>query len=428
MDVQVEKTGPCEARVRFQVAADEFRAHYRKQLASAGKQLRVKGFRPGHVPPQVVEKLHGDAVRREAVEHFVRDAYREAVEREKLEPALHPKVDVAELRPDDAAGLAHDFTLVLKPEFELGVFEGLAVERRAPTVDDEELERTLTDVRRQQAHPEPAGEAGLPKDGLALAKLVLLHGDEVVAERDGLRISPTTPPAGADPERFEAALVGAVEGVTVEVPLVFPDAFEREELRGKSGVVRITPSQVFRLVEPTEQELQRAFRATDPADLRAKVREQLLAAKVEAEDRRIEDELFTRVLDAHPMDLPPSMLDQQIAGRKSAAVQQLVGEGLEQAEAERRVEQDDTPTRDAAEKSLRAFFLVQRIGDAAGLRVGQQDLAQELQQIARRNRVSLEEVRDYYEQHGLFQQLSVELLERKVRTHLRERAAVGGGS
>src|SRR5687768_18327689 len=55
-----------------------------------------------------------------------------------------------------------------------------------------DLEAAIDQVRQNQARPEPAGEAGLPEDGMALCKVELVHAGAVVFTRDGLRLGPQT--------------------------------------------------------------------------------------------------------------------------------------------------------------------------------------------------------------------------------------------
>ena len=131
-----------------------------------------------------------------------------------------------------------------------------------------------------------------------------------------------------------------------------------------------------------------------------------------------------KLIEQHPMPLPESLLEAQIQARQAQARQQLEQSGVSAEEAQRQIEADQPSTRQAAEKSLRALFLVERIGEQEQLSVSQQDLVNELRQIALRNRAKFDEVRDYYQKNNLLQQLSVELLERKVRGFLREHARV----
>lgn len=425
MDVQVEKTGPCEVRIQFTAAADEVTQQYKSRLSAAGKQVRMKGFRPGKVPAHVVEKFSGDAVGQDTVRHFLDSALREAVDKESLKPASAPRIE-DEPTFERGSDLSHSFVLELRPEFELGTYQGLEVEGKAIEVTDEEVEGTIGDILKQNARPEAVGEDGLPSDGMALAKVTFLAGDEEVATREGLRLQPTTPPNGVDAEVFEQALTGSQEGAVHDFEIEFPEEFEREDLRGQKGTCRVEVTQAFKLEVPGEDELFKHFEVEDAEALRAKVREQVVDVKERQEQQRIESELFDRVIEGHPMDLPQQMLESQIEARVNSAVQQLIEQGTDEETARAEIEKDADATREAAEKSLRALFLVEAIGEKESLEVSRDEMVAELRQIATRNRAQFEDVLKYYQENNLMQQLAVELLERGVRAHLRENATVTG--
>jgi trigger factor len=423
VDVQVAKTGPCTAKVSLTVPSAEFQQQFQIHLGAASKKARVKGFRAGHVPPSVIEKMFGDAVQRETIEHYLRTAMDKAVKEEKLEVVLQPHVTGGEgwSRGKD---LELALELDLKPAFTLGTYKGLPVERRDVKIEDGEVEKTIEDVRRQQARPKPAGDNGLPAtDGMAVGKIEILHDGNVVATREGLRLAAEMPPTGADEAAWKKTLTGAREGSTVDVPMTFAQEWEQEELRGKQGVCRVTLSQVFELEIPTREDLHKAFGVADETEFLAKVEEQLLSAKQEQERVRVEAALFDALMAAHPFDVPPRMLDNQLAARLHDSYRQLVQGGVAEPEAKERVEAQREATRVAAERSLRAYFIVGAISDAEKLRVAQSELAQEMRRIAQRNRATFQQVAKYFEENKMTPQLTIELMERKVRALLREHAA-----
>src|SRR5687768_15561755 len=166
----------------------------------------MKGFRPGHVPPQVIERQYGKQIRQEAVEHFVRQAFEQAVKENALKVVGFQRVDVDKLTILEGADFAHQFEVGLRPEIALGEYKNLAIESELEPVLDPEVEAAIENVKQQQSHPEPAGEEGLAANGMAVAKVEWLSAaGEVVLARDGIRLSPESPTPGADAQAFEQA-------------------------------------------------------------------------------------------------------------------------------------------------------------------------------------------------------------------------------
>lgn len=421
MQVQVEKTKSCVARVSFTVPADEFQAELRAILTQAGRQARIKGFRPGKVPAHVVERLHGPEARREARQRFVQKAYDQALKENELRPLAHPRVDI-ESEGEPGADFALEFEVDLRPKIELGEYKGLVIETALEPVTDAEVEAAIDQVRQNQARPEPAGDAGLPADGMALCKVELLHVGEVVFTRDGLRLGPQTAVPGVEAEAFKAALTGAQEGDTVEVPVTFPQDFEVEAARGATGTCRITVVQAFRIVVPTREELPALLDLADDAALVERVREKLDEANRQHEDQRVETELLGRVIDAHDFELPEVMVAEQARARLEQTKNELRGQGASDAEIDAHVAMHEAEARKAAERTSKAYFLIEAIGEAEQIKIGENELREELKAIAARNRSSFDEVARYYQEQNLFGQLAMEILERKVRALLRTSA------
>src|SRR5262245_8782958 len=142
-DVEVERRDDGTAKVSFTVSAAEFERAVARGLQNVGRRARMKGFRPGKVPPNVLEKQFGEEVRREALQHFLNHAYDEAVKKHELRPAAHPRVDLDQLSVERGQPFSYDFRVFLRPEVKLGEYKGLEIERRPVSVTDEEVDAAL---------------------------------------------------------------------------------------------------------------------------------------------------------------------------------------------------------------------------------------------------------------------------------------------
>jgi trigger factor len=206
--------------------------------------------------------------------------------------------------------------------------------------------------------------------------------------------------------------------------MTFPADFEKEALRGKSGVTRLTVTQAYKMVPPTDEEVRKLFGAVDDADLRVKVREKIEEAKIENEQARIERKLLEKLIADHAFELPAAMIDQQVEARLADVSRELEAAGTPKDRIPEQMETQREAARKASEQGLRALFLVQTIAEKENLLVSREDMRAELESIAARNNATLEEVSEYYKKQNLFDQMAVEILERKVRRFLRESAQI----
>jgi trigger factor len=425
VQLTVQKLGANQARISFSVPSDAFQQRFREQLSEIAGKANLKGFRPGKVPPGVIEKMHGEQVRLETKKHFLEQAFQKAVEQEKLRPAAWPRVQPAEIQIAADGAFAHSFEVLLRPDVALKPFQGWEIDSHSVAVAEADVDNAISELRRQQSRLEAAGPEGLPADGMAVGGVELVHDGKVVLKRDGLRLALSTPPPGIDPKAFAAALAGCKEGESREVPMTFPDPFEVPELVGKSGSCRVAVKQAYRIVPPTDEELYKVVQVADASALRTKASEHVQLAKQAQEDQRIENALFERLLTEHPLEIPAQLVEEQAQARLAALEQQLVQQGMPAAEAAERAKSEQENARVVARRALHAMYLIEAIATQESIQLTQDDFAREIQNIALRNRATFEQVRDHFNQNqGQREQMALELLERKVRVMLREKAVL----
>jgi len=415
-----------KAQVTMTLAPAELERARGHEFARLAQRVSLKGFRPGKTPRAMLEKHFGGEVEKNVLEHFLQHAYERAVKEHELRPAAFPRISLEGKLPEKGKPYRLEFEILLRPELTLGQVEGLEIAGQSVAVEDEELERALGEIRRSNSRAEPAGDEPLASDGLCVAKLDFLRAgsEESLLAREGIRLAPKNPPVGVDPATFEEALVGARAGDERVLELLFPANFPVEEARGDKGRVRIVLSEVLRIVPPSDEELFKAFEASDAASLREAVRARMRTAKAEGEEQRIEAELLERLLEAHPMELPEPLVQDQVEAHQAELIERLKEQGLTEEEARKRADSERERARASAEKALRAVYLIEEIARQKELKVTQEDVAGELASIATRNGTTPEEVARYYKEQGLLRQLGLELLERKVRRYLRASAAI----
>lgn len=424
MQVSVEKTGPCEAKISFTVPRDVFDREYQAALKASARGVKMKGFRPGKVPAKILEKEFGPQVQQKAVEHFLNQAYQKAVEENELKPVGHERIPLEQIDLEAGKDLEHSFEVSLAPTFEIAEYKGLEVTNEVEPVLDSEVEEAIADLKLQRSTPEAAGEEGIPEDGLALCKVIWTHDGEVVLDRDGVRLAPLAAPPGVDPEAFKEALLGAQNEQTFELAMTIPEDYTDEELRGKEATCTITVTEAYRMSPPEAEELWKLLEAESEEEFLGKARQHLEEVKQAQENGRQETALLEALIAKHDFDVPARMLEQQLEGRTNQLRQQLIQGGTPEAELEDKVAEQADQLQADTEKAVRALFLINVIAEQEAIAVENEDMVQEVQAIAQRHQAKVDDVVEYYKKNNLIQQMQLELLERKIRVFLRENAKI----
>ena len=144
----MESGAGLERRLRVQVPAGRIEQEVEARLVSAGKTIKLKGFRPGKVPSQVIRQRFGTQIRQEVLQDMVQTSYSEAIVREKLRPAGSPRIepDIAETGKD----FAYTAVFEVYPEFSVAGVDGLNVDKPEVQIADADIDRTLERLQRQK--------------------------------------------------------------------------------------------------------------------------------------------------------------------------------------------------------------------------------------------------------------------------------------
>ena len=117
MQVTVESTGKLERRMRVELPAERIESEVNSRLQSVGRTVKLKGFRPGKVPPKVVKQRYGKKIREEVLSELMQKSYTDAVMQENLKPAGGPQIQPEEGTDDKS--FAYVATFEIMPEVEL---------------------------------------------------------------------------------------------------------------------------------------------------------------------------------------------------------------------------------------------------------------------------------------------------------------------
>src|SRR5678815_533336 len=92
MQVSVENVGKLERKLTVRIPAGDYESQVKTRLAEVGRSVRLKGFRPGKIPPKVIEQRFGSQVRDEAISELIRKSFQEAVGQQNMRPAMAPEI------------------------------------------------------------------------------------------------------------------------------------------------------------------------------------------------------------------------------------------------------------------------------------------------------------------------------------------------
>jgi trigger factor len=311
MQVTETKTDGLKRQYRVTVEAQEIEAKVTQRLETLRDTVRMKGFRPGRVPKDLLLRLYGDSLRQEVRGETIEESVRNALESQSVRPAMQPRIDNLS-GGDDGQDLAFDLDVEVFPAIDLPDFSEIALEKPVATVDDAPVDEVLQRLAQQHRTFAPRAADDKAQDGDRLTiDIEVKHGDERIDQISGEDIQVALGSSYVLPGLSEA-LVGAQAGETRTFDLTLPEAYPLEKLRGENVAVRAEVKEVAAPSDPAiDDELAKNMGVDSLDALRDAVRKQIehdfqTASRARAK-RNLLDQLDTKV----SFDLPQGLVDQE---------------------------------------------------------------------------------------------------------------------
>lgn len=410
MQISLENTGTLERKLTVTLPASRLEDEIRSRLQRLSREVRLNGFRPGKVPMSVISKRFGSQVRDEVFEELVRDSFGEALRKEKLRPAMSPKITPIADAGDDQLAFTAEFEVL--PELDSIDVSGLNVARIEAEVQDGDIDNMIETLRQQRkgwdSVERPAAEGDL-----VLFEHSAQAGD-VRFPAEGAERAGTVIGSAALPAEFEAALVGMTAGQDKTFDIDFPETWPQPELTGKQATVTVNVTQVK---EGRLPEVDAAFIESfgiengDVDQFRSDIRANLERELGNALGSQLKDEVIGKLLKAHSdLDVPASLVEQE-------------SQALLRRDMERRQQQPDqaaapAPTadsfRDQAADSIRAMILISELARQNNIQMDENRLRDRLLAIAATYEQPEELIRMYTSNEAMMQRLQQSVLEQQV--------------
>jgi trigger factor len=415
---QVEELGRWRRRLAVQVPVHAARRVHEQTVRDFAKRARLKGFRRGKAPTQIVERQYGPEIDQEVLKRLVEEGFEQAIARSGLEPIVAPQFEGVERTDEGGVRFAAEFDV--RPEIELGRTTGFSIERETREVTQTDVDDVIERLRRERADWRSVDRAAQAEDRVVFDSTPISNaGTATITERQEDQIAEL----GADgliPE-FEAGLTGVEAGAEKTINVRFPDDHPNEMLRGSHRSFQIEVKDVReRLLPELDDEFARSLGQFDSLkEARDKIRANLEAEVTAQCQREVNEALVDEIIDANPIDLPESMVDQYLANMIGDQ-RHLLADG---ADPERLTEVRDV-LKPGAERALRRYYILNSIADREGLRATEADVDRAIADRVDPSKSSVAETRRQLERSGELDDLRFHLTMERVFAWLRKHSDI----
>jgi len=419
MKTNVEEISPVKRKLTVELDAEEVNRKIEDAYRTLKKQAKVRGFRPGKAPREILERYYGEEVTRDVTKGLVNETLPMAFEETDTYPLTFPLVE------NDALKKGQSFKYVaimeVRPRIDLKNYMGLEVKKEKVEVSDKEVDKQLEEIRNAHAKLKPVEEdRGALKDDCVIIEYEAFEGGQPIegikAENFLVRMG-----TGTIHPDFETGLLGLKPGDSKEITVNFESDYRHEKLAGKEVTfkVKVSDLKVMELPDLNDEfiaGLGGEFK--DLETVKGKIREDLVAGAEKRVDRELKRGLLDRIADTVDFELPESLVEAELRYAVESVKQNLqrMGSTLEKAGvSEEKIRQDFTA---GSRKRVKDLLILGEIARQHDLSVTEMELNEGFKELAAGMGQEPSAVHRYYEARGMVDSFREKLLEEKTLNFL----------
>lgn len=409
MQVTVEKLSPVLLELQIEVPAAQVRTEVEKAYAALQRTARVKGFRPGKAPRQVLAHLYGGRIHADVAQRLVDTTLTQVLTDKQVQPLSQPAIAPAELKPEEAFSYRARFEV--RPDIEQVKWEGFEVKRPPTAATDAMIDAEVARLRREHATlqaPDPERPA---QTGDVATISFTLDVDGVAQNEAKAQEVETEIGSGEVFKEIDDALIGLSVGATKDVEVVFSERHVNAALRAKTGVFHVVLKDVRQRIYPdVDDEFAKDCGSDDLGALRAAQKEKIEKELKQKANDSLAEQLVIEMCKANPIPVPPSLVEQQaqMTERDLIADARKHGQRIDPTpEFRARVRAD-------AEVKVRAGLLMAEIAKTKEVKVTEQDIEKGYVELAEQSGKNVAKVKAEYRDPKKREMLIGMILEDKI--------------
>ena len=399
-----KKQQVIEIRIPKEIVAEELDRAY----IEISKSAALPGFRAGKVPLDLVKKRYQKEAHEEVMRHLMYDSFDKAVDEAGLRVLGMPEISDFEFA--EGKDMSYKAAVTVRPEIKIKSYKGLTLKKFDTEVKESDIDSYINSMREM-------GARFKTKEGKAI------RGDYLICDMD-------CSVDGNFVEKKENAWLYAdedsyipgkmLEGMAVndekDIEKDLPEGYSKKELAGKKAKFRIKVKEVK---EKTLPELNDEFAASmgkfqNIPELREAIRESIRQHKKASARRNLEEQALVLLDRSVTFDVPQSVVDRHLDRLVEEAKNRLKKESYSEGNIKSRESEIREKLKEDALRQVRSYFILDEIVNLEKIKVTAGEIETAFIDLAASSGRSAEEVKKYYEENDLTDDLAVDIRQRKA--------------
>jgi len=383
MEHKIKELEKSQLQITITVSENEMQQFEKKAADLLSKDVKVKGFRPGHVPPHVLENyIDKKYITAHTQEIAIQESYVKTILQEKIQPVSRPKIKIEKDKP-----FTFTATVATLPEVELKDHESIKIPKKEVKVTEKDISAVLDDMKKY---------ATTYKDIDRAAK----KGDRAEIDFEGFDENKKSVPNTKSKNHpvilgqntlipgFEDNIVGMKKGEEKEFDITFPKDYQKKDFQNKKLKFKI---KLNRLEEPEKVEITEELiekltgKKQTPEELKKDIEKNLKAKKEEESKHQRENEYIEKLLTKTKVEIPPPMIEEEAQYILEDMKKDIEKKGVEFAKFLEQSKTTEEKLRERykkeAERRLKIRLAIQELIKKEDINVSDDELKKEFQKL-----------------------------------------------
>lgn len=424
--VKVEEISPVKKKLSFEIPWDDVKKGLDEVYRDVAKTARIRGFRQGKIPRNILERHYKEHVEGETVTKLVNQFYWDAVKEHDIRVVAQPQVDQQGIEPEK--NFSFTATVEVEPLLTPVGYLDLELEKEEPAVTQQDIDNRLKEIQQMFATMQDIEE----ERGLAAGEFATLDFEgslagealkELKAENYFLEVGSNILVPG-----FEDQLVGMKKGETRLVQVRFPDDYQAAHLAGKdvSFSVVLKGLKEKKLPEINEDFVKNFEKYDSLESLKADIGKSLEAEKKAQIGEDLRKSIVDKLLEnkGNEFDVPPSFVERQIFQMMADTQRRLLSRGMDKKTAtELTVKMHDT-FRDEARRIVLTALIIKNISRIENISAGEDEVEERIRMMAESRGQTVEALRESLDKDDMLDHIANEILHQKVFDFIESKAKI----
>ena len=370
-----------------------------ERLKELQKEVSLKGFRPGKVPPAVIKSQFGKSIYGEVVDKILRETSTRAIDEKKIKVAGQPKIDLKQF--GEGKDLNYELQIDCLPNVSLKSFEKLKATSFKVRIEDTVIEDKLKEIANNNKQFENKNEKAIKGDQVTFDYSATIDGNKFDgSEGKGIQLE-----LGKDLflKGFDEQLIGVKKNDTKLIDSVLPANHPKKELANKKTKFECKILNVKKpIASKIDDNFAKLMGAKDIKDLKSLIEKQISGQYSHALNSITKKEILDQIEKNHQVELPQNLIDQEIS---------IMTQNLKPEEKEKHKISNEK----LAKSRIKLGLLLNEYGEKNNLKVSDEEIRLEIQKQVKGMPGQEKMVLEYYQKNpSASQSLKGSLYEEKI--------------